>query len=407
MAAGTGGTGGEAKLEDEQRDVLAEKALERQRTLALEVHRRAGEKRKRADVEEERHTKRRRQQPGAVLLDTGRVRTVFTATTLMNVRPMLFMSSCMPWVRGPSMRVRRGACAACLLGPERLIVVGGNEGESNFGTTEVLDFRDVLRMTFRPGPRLASQRRECAAIMLDGHRLLVLGGYDGVHFLNTTEILDVETNKFVPGPRLLSRRASPAVALLKTGQIVVIGGKNAGGCLQTSEVLDPRSSPLGFMAGPSMRAQRAGPAVAPLEDGSRLLVMGGHDSGKTHNTTEVLQVLGPAARVPELAFMPGPALVTPRSYFATVMLNAGNLYVVGGHDGYNYLNSSDVLNLATMEFTTGPCMEQRRFMCAAVVLVEGRVLVVGGSDVSTDHASTELLGLPTYSFAPARWMSGR
>lgn len=402
--AGTGDAP-EAKSEDERRDdELAEEALERQRSAALAVHRQAGDKRKRADLEEERSTKRRRQQPGAVLLDTGRMRTMLTSTTLINLRPMLFMSASMPWLRGPSLRVRRGACAACLLDADRLVVVGGNEGDSSFGTTEVLDFRDLMRMSFRPGPRLASQRRECAAVMLDSRRLLVLGGYDGSHFLNTTEILDVETNKFIAGPRLLSRRASPAVAILKTGHLVVIGGKNASGCLNTSELLDPRSSPMAFMAGPSLRVQRAGPAVAPLETG-QLLIMGGHDSHRTHNSTEILQVRPRPRSSPAMEFEPGPPLVTPRSYFAGVMLNAGNVHIIGGHDGYNYLNTSDVLNLASMEFTTGPCMEQRRFMCTAAALMEGRILVIGGSDVNLDHASTELLGLATYSFAPARWMS--
>jgi len=398
--------GPEAKSEDERRDADAEEALERQRLEALAGHPRTEPaKRKRADIEEDRSSKRRRQQPGAVLLDTGRTRTMVTATTLVNLRPMLFMSSTMPWLKGPSMRVRRGACAACLLDAEQLIVVGGNEGQASFGTTEILDFRDMHTMSFRSGPRLSSQRRECAAVMLDADRLLVVGGYDGSHFLNTTEILDVENNKFVPGPRMQSRRASPAIAVLKTGHVVVVGGKNASGCLDTCEVLNPRATPMAFMAGPKLKCQRAGPALAPLDGGSRLLVMGGHDSSRTHSTTEILQIVSPqSVREPKMAFVPGPSLMTPRSYFAGVMLNAGNVHVIGGHDGYNYLHTSDVLNLASMEFTTGPCMEQRRFMCAAAVLGEERILVIGGSDVSSDHASTELLGLATYSFAPARWM---
>lgn len=403
--AGTGGTGGEAKSEDERRDELAEEALERQRSAALAVHRQANAlKRKRADLEEERTTKRRRQQPGAVLLDTGRIKTMLTSTTLVNLRPMMFMSSSMAWAPGPTMSVRRGACAAVVLDADRLLVLGGNEGDSSFGTTEVLDFRDIRKLSFSPGPRLTTQRRECTAILLDAERLLVLGGYDGAHFLNTTEILDLKANRFVTGPRMHVRRAAPACAMLKTGHVIVLGGKNSSGCLSSSELLDPSSKSPSFVHGPSMRMQRAGPTVAPLE-GDRLIVIGGHDSSRTHNTTEILYITDRACKPPSIIFTPGPQLVTPRSYFAGVMLNAGNLHVIGGHDGYNYLSTTDVLNLATMEFTTGPCMKQKRFMCAAVSLMEGRVMVFGGCDVTADHNSTELFGLAMYSFMPARWMT--
>lgn len=398
------GNDGEAKSEDERRDEMAEKALERQRSAALAVHRQGELKRKRAEVEEDRSSKRRRQQPGAVLLDTGRIKTFITNTTLINLRPMMYMSACMTWDTGPAMSVRRGACAATLLDSERLIVLGGNEGSSTCGTTEVLDFRDLRRLAFAPGPRLGSQRRECAAVMLDAHRLLVVGGYDGTHFLSTTEILNVHTNKFVPGPRMNVRRAAPAVALLRSGLVMVLGGKNASGCLDSCEVLDPNMVPMEFSLGPSMKLQRAGPTVAPL-DGDRLLVIGGHDQTRTHNTTEILNVFDPMGRPPTMSFVQGPVMPTPRSYFAGVMLNAGNLHVIGGHDGYNYLNTSDVLNLATMEFTTGPSMKRKRFMCSATSLTEGNVMVLGGSDVAADHCTTELLSLPAYSFVPARWMS--
>lgn len=394
----------EAKSEDERRDELAVEALEKRRSAALQVQLQAGDmKRKRAVVEEERATKRRRQQPGAVLLDTGRIKTTITATTLINLRPMMFLSSSMHFVPGPSMSVRRGACTAALIDPSRLLVLGGNEGENTFGTTEVLDFRDLRRAAFARGPRLNSQRRECAAIMLDSNRLLVVGGYDGSHFLNTTEILDLKANQFAAGPRMNIRRAAPAIAMMKTGHVLVVGGKNAFGCLESTEVLDPSATAMSFAHGPSMRMQRAGPTVAMLDKG-RMLVLGGHDNSRTHNTTEILYVTDPASKPPLMLYTPGPLLGTPRSYFAGVMLNGGNLHVIGGHDGYNYLNTTDVLNLTTMEWTTGPCMRRRRFMCAAAGIAEGRVLVLGGSDVSADHNTTELLNLAMYSFMPAPWM---
>lgn len=424
---------GRAKSEDRQ-DVLAEKALERQRRAALAARATklapasaaaaagSGGKRKRTaaamqvdqgegkveDEVEERVAKRRRRQPGAVLLDTGRIKTVITATTLVNLRPMMFLSSSMRWGPGPPLGVRRGACAVALLDETRLLVVGGNEGKVTVGSTEVLDLAPAAagrRMVFTSGPSLATQRRECAVVRLDEFRLLVVGGYDGEHFLLTTEIIDVRTMQVTLGPRMVHRRAAPAVSRFEgLDRVVVVGGKNAFGCLETSEVLDVRTVPLEFKPGPSLRMQRAGATAVPL-DSNRVIVIGGHDSSRTHNTTEILHIVDPGSRMPRIACAPGPELPAPRSYFAGVMLNAGNVQVIGGHDGYNYLSTTDVLNLATMEYSTGPSMRKRRFMCSAAALSQDRVIVLGGTDVSTDHQSTEILRLPTYSFAPASWMS--
>jgi len=186
--------------------------------------------------------------------------------------------------------------------------------------------------------------------------------------------------------------------------VVVIGGKNMSGCLDSTEVLDTKAAFMSFVHGPSMHLQRSGPAVAPLSATS-VIVLGGHDASRTHSTTEILHVVDPAPRPPTLAIVPGPPLGTPRSYFAGVMLNSGNMHVIGGHDGYNFLNTTDVLNLNSMEFTSGPCMRSRRFMCAATAITEDRVLVLGGTEQDLDHHTTEMLSLPTYSFMPAAWMS--
>lgn len=399
----------EAKSEDDLRDTIAEKVLESKRLAALAATTLniVTGKRKRSVEEktEERAVKRRRQQPAAVLLDTGRVKTMSTATTLMNLRPMLYLSASMRWAPGPPLGVRRGACAAVLLDESRLLVVGGNEGKNSMGSTEVLDFRESRTMTFRPGPMMYSQRRECAVIGLDESHILVVGGYDGSHFLNTTEIIDVRTLRVAMGPRLITRRAAPGVARLsECGYILVCGGKNAFGCLDSTEVLDIKATTLEFKPGPSLNIKRAGPATVPIDE-SRIIVIGGHDSARTHNTTEIVFAAATAKRSsPKISVETGPMLGTPRSYFASVLLNAGNLQIIGGHDGYNYLSTTDVLNLDTLEFTTGPKMKKRRFMCAAAPIAEDRVIVVGGTEMSEDHHSTEMLVMPTYSFVPAPWM---
>eukprot|EP00928_Gymnodinium_smaydae_P069996 TRINITY_DN5394_c0_g4_i4.p1 TRINITY_DN5394_c0_g4~~TRINITY_DN5394_c0_g4_i4.p1 ORF type:complete len:466 (+),score=89.05 TRINITY_DN5394_c0_g4_i4:91-1398(+) len=407
----------EAKEEDEKADHLALEALERERAAVLaQLH--ASEaaaaapkgKRKRGrspedvammDANGAAPAKRRRQQPSACLVDTGKMKTTVTSTTLMNLKPMFYLSSHMTFSHGPAMRTQRGACSFASLDPSYMLVVGGNASAVSFATTEVLDLKT---MAFVGGPTMRERRSGSSAVMLDAGRLLVIGGYDGSTYLDTTEVLILSTNEFLPGPKLRSRRAAAAVAMLACGILVVAGGKNAQGCLDSIEFLDVRTEPLNFVQGPRMSVSRGGACIAQL-NAEQMLVIGGHDSSRTHDTTEILtipdaaSVAGTGQRL-RGAFTPGPLVAAPRSYAAAVMLNPGNVHIIGGHDGRACLESTEVLRLSTMEFTSGPRLRRGRFMCGAAVVSEGRLMVVGGTDGNGDHNTTEVLNLPSYSYLP-------
>eukprot|EP00929_Paragymnodinium_shiwhaense_P008018 TRINITY_DN111939_c0_g1_i1.p1 TRINITY_DN111939_c0_g1~~TRINITY_DN111939_c0_g1_i1.p1 ORF type:complete len:473 (-),score=116.84 TRINITY_DN111939_c0_g1_i1:112-1530(-) len=398
----------EAKDEDEDERALRELERQRAEILAdvatdfidkdekpLESALFGARKRKRDDPEEEWAPKRRRKQPAAVLIDTGRTKQTVTSTTLMNVRQMLFLSNHMPWLEGPQMIMQRQACSAALLDAYHVLVLGGNAGPSTTSTTEVLDLR---RMCFVPGPRMRSHRSGCAAVMLDANRLLVVGGYDGNDYLDTTEVLNLATNEFWPGPRMHHRRAAPAIVRLESGHIVVVGGKNGRGCLATTEVLDTKTPTWSFVVGPRMKRQRGGPTVATL-DRSRLLVVGGHDDLRTHDTTEILHITDATVGSAGMNFTQGPMMTgAPRSYASAVMLSPTHVQIIGGHDGLDCIETTEVLNLTTMEFAIGPRMRSKRFMGTAVVVSEGCVLVAGGSDGAASHFTTEMLTLSTYNF---------
>ena len=73
-------------------------------------------------------------------------------------------------------------------------------------------------------------------------------------------------------------------------------------------------------------------------------------------------------------------------------LDARRCLVVGGEDGENnFLDSTEVLDIATMTFTAGPVMGSARNACAAVPLDSKHILVVGGKDKEGQRlASTEV-----------------
>ena len=227
------------------------------------------------------------------------------------------------------MATTRAWCAAVRLDARRVLVVGGSDNPSNarsLATTEILDLET---MRFSAGPRMLSSRFYCTAVALDARRVLVAGGRDENGSLKTTEILDVATMTFAPGPEMLSkRRGCSAVALEGNPRRALIVGGRGPDCvnLNTTQVLDLDT--MAFSRGPTMRAARRGcAAVVPLGGDSRgrCLVIGGvGEYGKRVNTTEVLDL-------ETMEFTDGPAMLVGRSGCAAVADDAGDrVFVLGG-----------------------------------------------------------------------------
>mmetsp|Transcript_471 Transcript_471/g.1102 ORF Transcript_471/g.1102 Transcript_471/m.1102 type:complete len:734 (-) Transcript_471:308-2509(-) len=346
----------------------------------------------------EQKKKKKPQTPTSVLIDTGRRRKAKTSSSIASLKTMLYISSKMRWGPGPPLNERRGSCSGVRLDDDRMWIVGGSATKAD-GNTEVLNFKaEGPRMTFSDGPKLSRHRRECACIALDEDRVMVIGGFNGANFLSSTEILNIRTMQTVPGPKIVQPRASPGVGYISSSnRIVVVGGKNSYGCLSSIEYLDLSCSQPQFKLGPSLKVGRSGPSVLRLDD-RRLFVLGGHDYERTHICTEILEFVESASGVPRLGITAGPDLGATRSYCATVQLDPEHMFLIGGHDGYKYLDTTDVLNVKTMLVTRGPPMRQKRFMCCAAKVKEDRIMVLGGSVGSQDHQSTELLNLPSFTF---------
>ena len=201
-------------------------------------------------------------------------------------------------------------------------------------------------MAFTEGLGMLSVRGACVAIAIDARRVLVVGGATPEGPLNTTEILDLETLTFTAGPNMQSARLSCAVVALDARRILVVGGFGRGGYLATTEVLD----------------------------------------------------------LDTMAFTPGPTLLSARRAISAVRLDAGRCLVVGGCDGEvgvedKNLDTTEVLDIATLTFTAGPVMGSVRNGCAAVPLDSMHILVVGGNAEDEDDEDGEK-GLATTEVRP-------
>ena len=104
---------------------------------------------------------------------------------------------------GPAIVPRCLRCVVVVLsGGSRALVVGGSTGGDYASSTELLSFGT---MTFEPGPQIPSPRSCCAAVVLDAHGAIVIGGRSITYFA-TTEVLDTGAMTFAPGPSMHARR---------------------------------------------------------------------------------------------------------------------------------------------------------------------------------------------------------
>jgi len=199
---------------------------------------------------------------------------------------------------GPPLRTPRWGAAAVSLGGARILVIGGCGEDDYLDSTEVIDLKE---WTVTPGPRMAEARAGCAAVRIDAQHVLVIGGYSQ----DTCEILDLEPMRFRVGPRMLGVRAGCAAVMLDQDRLMIAGGYDLLGVLRSSEILDLRKAPrvdtwdeesgpdierARFIPGPPLAVARGGCAAVRLLAGRRVLFMGGFDGSNRVNTTEVLDL---------------------------------------------------------------------------------------------------------------------
>lgn len=230
-----------------------------------------------------------------------------------------------------------------------LLVIGGLDGGTLHASTELLGMIGENGESFQAGPCLSAPRWGCAAVALDGPRVLVVGGFNGECYLDSTEIIDLKSWTCEPGPKMLTARAGCSAVRVDDNQILVVGGYSQDTC----EILETEK--MSFRPGPQLRRARSCAAAIMLDE-YRLMVAGGYDRLGCCETSEILD-LRKAPREdewddespPSLAkarFWPGPSLGKPRGGCAVARLaSPGRVLFVGGFDGRDRLDSTALLDL--------------------------------------------------------------
>lgn len=105
---------------------------------------------------------------------------------------------------------RSGASAVSIPGENKIMVLGGYDGNSRVNTTECYD---TMSNTWSFGPNMLKERSNFATCVIDDH-LYVIGGYTGALTLKDVEIFDFKTKTWTEGnPINCGRSAMKAVLL--------------------------------------------------------------------------------------------------------------------------------------------------------------------------------------------------
>jgi len=165
--------------------------------------------------------------------------------------------------------------------------------------------------------------------------------------------------------------------------MIVIGGlePNSTAC-NYMELYSPRDNSWSTIRNEMNRSQVAFGCVAVNEN---LFILGGRSALKTLSDVDCY------TREGQEIDMDLPGLLTRRQGLAACTLSDRYIYAIGGHDGWNYLNSVEVLDLNDLEegWISVKSMKATRSDSACAVIGD-RIYVIGGRDGSSCLSSVEM-----------------
>jgi regulation of enolase protein 1 (concanavalin A-like superfamily) len=237
-----------------------------------------------------------------------------------------------------------------------------------------------------PGLTLSASRYMHSATLLNNGKILIAGGINcssagSCTYLNSAELYDPGTGTFSNSGSMSQARTAPAV-LLANGKVLIAGGyfcdsSNNCSSLKSAEIYDPVSGT--FSSAGDMTTDREGHTITLLNNG-QVLIAGGETCTSTSSCTPLnsAEIFKPVSGT--FTATAGP-LNYARFGAAATLLGNGQVLVVGGYDGSNYLAQGDIYDPAEDYFlTTWGTLNTPRYAPTATLLNNGQVLIAGGSN---------------------------
>lgn len=289
-----------------------------------------------------------------------------------------------------SMSTARLGAAAVRLRDGRVLVAGGGNN-SGLAVNSVEIYNPKTARWTKASP-MNYARVNPTATLLNNGKVLITGGYSvnsDCCALSSAEVYDPNTNSFSTTGFMTVARRNHAATLLKGGRVLIAGGYNGldGNTDGSNNVNAPEIyDPVAGMFEPTgdMSTARRYPTATMLLNG-RVLMAGGYDGSNL--ATASAELYKTKKRDFDLT---GSMLVARGRHTATLLLN-GKVMVAGGYDSSETtLSSAELYDPNTGTFSATGSMTIARWRHTETRLLNGDVLIAGGSDGTTAVASAEL-----------------
>lgn len=250
---------------------------------------------------------------------------------------------------------------------------------------ETSDTSTTSTGTFVSTGSMSVPRTNFSATALPNGKVLVAGGQEPGHILDTAEIYDPTAGTFNVTGNMNIARANHQATLLQNGKILITGGTTVFQVAQntvSAELYDPATNIFTII--PNMKSARAGHRAILLQNG-KVLITGGTPN---YPSVETAEIYDPESN----NFIAINNMNTARRDHTMTLLKNGNVLIVGGFND-NHDNSSEIYDVTSGKFvmTTGQ-LEHARCSHRSVLLPSGNVLVIGGlcPDININTTSVEL-----------------
>ncbi len=313
---------------------------------------------------------------GELLIAGGLTRESGTGNKLYSRKAYRYLPASDTLVDAGELASGRAYHAATLLPDGGVLVTGGDRSDTSYATeTELYDPAKPASNAWSAGPPLPESRRGAHALGLPNGEVMVSGGTtNGSFVLDTVLFFKLGTGWRLGLAPLKVQRREHAAVLLGGEKVLIAGGIQGGYAtpvyLDSLEIYDLKSGSSSLLATP-MSKQRASPSLTLLDDG-RVLIAGGYCNAGC-NGKFLDDLYDPKTDALTPIAHPG---AYPTTSLVAVKLLDGRVLMTANATGAEHL----VLAFAPSPpgWATLPQMPHPRFLAAGARLPDGSVLVVGG-----------------------------